>query len=290
MTDSEDDVSSLDTEALARLVRRAFVARREELGLSYSEIARRVDSSVPSVLSVMKSEGDMRLRTLTRFGAALELDVTVLFRDVGVDSDIQREAGSVPGIRKTAVASRISDLLIDDGVEMLSADFSGRPGKLPWQCTLQFDGHSQRSYDIYFWTVSHGGRSRRSDEYRIQTKLDTAANLVVRDGTTILAGYYNEVADLAGKREGNNPPPGMEVFAFWNAVKHLELGASSSCQVPFGLLYEAYLRGRSQHERRLANGQLERIIAVRPEYVGAYLKAAAGGHQQVRADALAKIS
>jgi hypothetical protein len=187
----------------------------------------------------------------------------------------------LPGLTKSRILKRIENVVAKSDVQLVSAAFVGEATDLPCRCTMVFPGGSRRVYNLYFWTVGHGGRSRRKGEYRIQTKLKTNRRLRVETGTTILLGYYNESLDRSGRAEGNTPPDGMEVYVAWDAAQHLRLGASSSCQVPFSLMYEAYLNGKACRKRRVASGDDEIIYGLRPEYLTSYLRAASGGHTTV---------
>jgi hypothetical protein len=187
----------------------------------------------------------------------------------------------LPGLTKTRILKRIEDVLGNSDAELVSAAFVGEGTDLPCRCTILFRGGSRREYNLYFWTVGHGGRSRSREEYRIQTKLKTDRRLRVDAGTTILLGYYHESLDRTGRAQGNSPPKGMEVFVAWDAVHHLHLGTSSSCQVPFRIMYDAYLKGKACVKRSLASGDDETICALRPEYLTSYLRAASGGHARV---------
>jgi len=135
-----------------------------------------------------------------------------------------------------------------------------------------------RTYLVYVWTIGHGGKSRTQDEYRIQAKLPVGRDLTVGGGTTLLLGYYHEEADRAGRELGNTPNDGMEIFVAWDASKHLRVGTSSSCQVPFGLMDDARLVGSAWLDRRIAHGERETVIALRPEMLAKYLSLASGGH------------
>lgn len=277
----------IESNDLGRQIRLALAVRRETLGIPYSEVARRIGISVPSTLGTIKGDGDLRIATLLRFAEALELDVAIEFTDNAVPNSASREVDALPGLRKTVIAARVEECVSGAGVSVEESEFMGVRSSLPWRCRLMYPDLTERTYDFYIWTISHGGRSRRKDEYRVQTKLEFSDSLGVADGTTILGGYYNESVDRGGKQAGNTPPPGMEVLVFWDAIEHLNLGASSSCQVPFETMYQAYLSGYSTHERSLGNGRSETIIAIRPEYVASYLRAASGGHDLVDVSDLA---
>ncbi|HUW95204.1 MAG TPA: hypothetical protein VMW58_05415 [Anaerolineae bacterium] len=187
----------------------------------------------------------------------------------------------MPGLTKARILERIQNVLIDSNAQLLNATFIGKSADLPCRCTVVFRGGSRRHYDLYFWTIAHGGRSRRRDEYRIQIKLKIDRRLRVDAGTTVLLGYYHETLDRSGRARGNTPPDGMEVFVAWDALYHLRLGASSSCQVPFSVMYDAYLNGKACVRRSLASGDDELVYGLRPEYLSSYLRAASGGHAAV---------
>jgi hypothetical protein len=187
----------------------------------------------------------------------------------------------MPGLRKRVIADRINEVLGLSNVAVERSSFEGLSGDLPWACSLLFAGMLKRDYDMYFWTIGHGGRNRAQEEYRIQAKLKHPTEFRFGNGTTVLIGYYNESTDSSGRREGNRPPGGMEVFATWDAVQHGRPGESSSCQVPFGLLYRAHLTGKAEHLRMLSNGVNERVIAFRPEFLASYLFNVCGGHGSI---------
>lgn len=189
------------------------------------------------------------------------------------------------GLRKPRIAARISAALEESGVSVEEASFAGSGEELlPWNCLLRFSGAIRRRFSMYFWTIGHGGRSRSQTEYRIQTKLGSQRRLSFQHGTTILLGYYVDSEDKVGKEVGNDPPTGMEVFAAWNPVGHLRLGSSSSCQVPFAALKEAHEWGAAVTERRIAGGQPEAVLCMKPEHLDVYLRMASGGHEGVKTD------
>lgn len=159
---------------------------------------------------------------------------------------------------------------------------------LPWNCCVRFSPTMTRRYSMFFWTVGHGGRTRSQTEYRIQTKLGSQRRLSFEHGTTILLGYYIDVADKVGRELGNSPPKGMEVFVAWDPVAHLRLGSSSSCQVSFDLLQKGFEWGLAATKRRISGDITETILAMRAEHLGDYLQAAAGGHNKVDTEALTR--
>jgi len=184
----------------------------------------------------------------------------------------------MPGLSKTALADRLAKGLFQGGARMGRAEFSGPRGHLPWLITVESAERSPRDYRVYMWTIGHGGRTRSQDEYRIQTMLPDKRTLEFGRGTTVLLGYYDERVDRSGRAAGNQPPAGMEVVVAWDAVQHLRVGASSSCQVPFTLMENAYFNGVAARARRLAEDEVEQVIAMQLDYLAGYLLEAAGGH------------
>jgi|SRR6185312_15080000 len=184
------------------------------------------------------------------------------------------------GLRKRVIASRLTELVSNAGCHITEAKFSGGYGDLPWTCAITFPDGAERRYSLYFWTISHGGRTRSQSEYRIQAKLRTSRALEFIGGTTLLLGYYSADYDNVGRDEGNAPYDNMEVFVAWDPLQHLRIGASSSCQVSFDLLQRAFLDGFAITERR-TNEDVERVVAIQAQNISRYLRAAAGGHNSI---------
>lgn len=192
----------------------------------------------------------------------------------------------MPGIRKQEIVQRLESAIRECNAVIHRSELA--PGNLlPWMADLEFPSHLRRRYRSYVWTIGHGGKSRPPYEYRIQTKLkDSPALLFGESATTLLLGYYHASLDVSGKAVGNNPSPDMEVIVAWDPLMHLRLGSSSSCQVPFGLLDKSRVIGVAEEQRRLANGDVEKVIAMRPDYLSQYLAVASGGHQFVDVKAI----
>ena len=194
------------------------------------------------------------------------------------------------GLRKYHIAARISRVLSDAGCWVRDATFVGAAGDLPWRCTVSFPDGASRQYSLYFWTISHGGRTRAHNEYRIQAKLKQSRSLDSMGGTTLLMGYYSAGHDRIGRDEGNLPFADMEVFVAWDPLQHLRVGASSSCQVAFEVLERAFLNGFACAERRNSGGDRELVVGVRSELLCQYLRAAAGGHNLLDLTRITEIS
>jgi hypothetical protein len=185
------------------------------------------------------------------------------------------------GLRKSRIARRLTSILESSGCRVYNPAFVGLRQDLPWECTISFPDGCLRDYALYFWTISHGGRTRSRDEYRIQAKLKANRSLHFGRGTTLLLGYYSAKEDGAGRRAGNSPYDGMELFVAWDPLQHIYLGASSSCQVSYDVLLRAFLSGCASGLRRTRDGSTEVVIAVTADRLQRYLRCAAGGHNSV---------
>jgi hypothetical protein len=192
----------------------------------------------------------------------------------------------MPGLSKYRLAGIVEGVLRACEANLVVEGFVGDKHDLPWQCEVAISEHIRKTFLFHFWTISHGGKSRAIDEYRIQAKLKSGRRLMLRGGIPVLLGYYSEDYDKVGKSLGNDPPKGMEVFAAWDPVQHFKVGSSSSCQVRFRTLYDAGLNGAAVTSRRLSDGSLEKIASFRIDRLPRYLQALQAGHQSVSLQAL----
>lgn len=179
------------------------------------------------------------------------------------------------GLRKPEIADRLKRAIESSEAVVVEGDFKDGTNTLPWLCRIRFPAGMERNYTMYFWTVSHGGRGRASDEYRIQTTLKENNELEIESGTTLLLGWYDP------SRLGSEHQSSLDcnVIVAWNALDRLQVGKSSSCQVKLHTINEAVRAGVASHNRILGNEQTERVLAVREDYFVRYLIAASGGHQ-----------
>jgi hypothetical protein len=194
------------------------------------------------------------------------------------------------GLRKAALVGRLCAYLQEQDCTIDRAELSGGGGDLPCRLDVTFPRGSKRRYNLYCWTMGHGGRSRSALEYRIQVKLGKARQLKFKDASSVLLGYYDVDQDHVGKEMGNKPERDMRVLTAWDPVRHIEVGVSSSCQITFPVLQQAYLVGTGEKERRCADGVIETAIAFRPEYLARYLYLVSSGHEVVTAAKLLKFS
>lgn len=111
------------------------------------------------------------------------------------------------------------------------------------------DGHRVR---VYIWNLTHGGRTRSADEWRIQM---TGVSQLQRqpDESTVILGWED----------------GVEVFAGFDFARHgSKLGASPSVQIHRSTLSKASSGYFSAHNK--GNGEL--AIAFRPEFLVQYIQ------------------
>ena len=113
---------------------------------------------------------------------------------------------------------------------------------------------NDRSYQIrvYIWNLTHGGRTRPVDEWRIQvtgvTRFETEP-----DGKTLILGWWDDVG----------------VFAGFDYARHQgRLGASPSIQLRVDALRDAVRDGFAPHNK----GNRELVIAFRPDFLGTYIE------------------
>jgi len=189
----------------------------------------------------------------------------------------------MPGIPKARIAQRLVEAVSSSRwIQFERGEFSRKPIGLPYLLRVALGRGEQREFALYFWSVSHGGRSRSDDEYRIQLKLEDDFALRFDSDTTILLGYYDAALDRVGSSLGNEPPNGMEVIVAWDPMKHMFLGRSSSCQVRFRSMLAAHRRGVAMTERACDDGSAEQVYCFRPEFLGRYLYCARAGHRLIR--------
>ncbi len=103
---------------------------------------------------------------------------------------------------------------------------------------------------VYIWNLTHGGRTRSRDEYRIQVQV----NRFQRDTRhkTLVLGWWDDAG----------------VFAGFDVRKHSGiLGNPSSIQIRRATLRKAAASGISAHEK--ANGEL--AVAFRPDFFLEYV-------------------
>jgi putative restriction endonuclease len=121
---------------------------------------------------------------------------------------------------------------------------------LPFTVRMYGEGESY-ALRIYIWNLSHGGKTRHADEYRIQVKVDRFQQ--VSGQKTLVLGWSDDIG----------------VFAGFDVRKHSgRLGYSSSIQVSLETLRKATINGISAHDK----GNEEMAVAFLPEFFADYVR------------------
>lgn len=112
----------------------------------------------------------------------------------------------------------------------------------------------EESYKVrlYIWNITHGGKTRAEDEYRIQIT-GTNQFIPIPGGKVLIMGWWEDVG----------------VFAGFDYSRHSGiLGASPSFQIRRNYLEQAYRNGFSVCDK----GNRELAIAIRPDFLVDYVK------------------
>jgi putative restriction endonuclease len=112
---------------------------------------------------------------------------------------------------------------------------------------------SPESFDVklYIWTLTHGGKGRAADEWRIQPT-GIASFAPAATGKTVILGY----------------DPARNLFVGFDVAFHKgPLGASPSMQTKESALEDALKTGFGPYRK----GNNEVAVAVQPEHLGTYI-------------------
>jgi putative restriction endonuclease len=109
-------------------------------------------------------------------------------------------------------------------------------------------GEETLNLKIIIYNITHGGRTRMEDEYRIQIKekLIEENNFI-----TLLLGYYDS----------------LNLFVGFDINKHRYAAYSASSQIKKDILDKAYLTGFAIYKNKLG----ESVIAFKPEFIIEYI-------------------
>lgn len=144
----------------------------------------------------------------------------------------------------------------------LSIAFWGDPNEHPYRLVLTSGSDSCRIL-LYIWNITHGGKNRSADEYRIQVTGVESIDLLPGT-TTLILGYY----------EGTN------VFAGWDATRHAgKVSFSPSLQVREDHLLAANLNGVSLYPK-----SNEVVVVCSPPFLAEYVFSAAQMHGYITTD------
>lgn len=130
------------------------------------------------------------------------------------------------------------------------------------------NGDSEEDLLVYIWNISHGGKTRNIEEYRIQMK---GGSLTVGDSfKTLLLGWFDQ----------------EKVFAAFDAFKHRQFGRSPSVQVTKTALDNAAKNGTAFHTKQTQKGQ-DVVFTFQPKYMMDYVS---GVYPQYHKNELPDIS
>lgn len=120
----------------------------------------------------------------------------------------------------------------------------------PFELKLFRENSPSFGATVYIWNCTHGGKSRASDEFRIQF---TGEKPIPRPNQiTVLLGWH----------------AGYEVFVGWGIANHAKQeGSSPSAQVKQTTLEAAHTKSFSTQLKK--NGEV--VVAFRPEFMVEYL-------------------
>jgi hypothetical protein len=167
-------------------------------------------------------------------------------------------------LNKEALIVRTIDAIVADGWNVVRLNHAGTH---PARFTMEQAGVSH-TVRLYVWNLSHGGKSRSADEFRIQiTGIDGFA--AEPNGRTLILGWGEEFG----------------VFAGFDIQHRLgALGASPSIQINSATLQTAGKKGAEKQDKKKG----EWAVAVRPDKIGRYVQhltaAHAGGLEPLLAD------
>lgn len=112
---------------------------------------------------------------------------------------------------------------------------------------------------VYIWNITHGGRTRADDEYRVQITGVNQFSPVGVDRTLVL-GWWEDIG----------------VFAGFDVSKHLQpLGSSPSLQITEGTLRHAAINAVATYRKATS----EIAIAFVPSFLGEYAARLASLHE-----------
>jgi putative restriction endonuclease len=115
-----------------------------------------------------------------------------------------------------------------------------------------YSGDKYYSLIIYIRNVTHGGASRDSKEYRIQIH-ERNSLITEPDSLTLILGWWDD----------------QELLVGWDVKKHTSPSYSSSLQVSYNALLQAYKNGISHYYKEKNN---EMVITIKPEFFIHYIE------------------
>lgn len=119
--------------------------------------------------------------------------------------------------------------------------------KNPLEITVKYN-NNELNLRIFIWNITHGGKTRSEDEFRVQIKIPKNYNLNYND---IVLGWYKD-----------------DVFVGYDTSKHLHSAWSSSLQIKKSILEDAYKEGHKIYNNK--HGEI--VVAFNPSYLGIYIE------------------
>lgn len=167
----------------------------------------------------------------------------------------KKERSKIARLSKSTLISKATDAIKADGwsVEMLTEGNTH-----PARFIMSRDGVNH-VVKLYVWNLSHGGKSRSKDEYRIQiTGIETFEP--EQNGRSLLLGWSED----------------FDVFAGFDIQRRLgKLGASPSIQIRAKTLQAGFDSGASLQDKT----KDEFAVALKPQRLGRYVQHLSTAHQ-----------
>ena len=157
-------------------------------------------------------------------------------------------------LTKNALIGLVVDAITTDG---WTVTFLTRAGTHPVRFTMKKEG-VEHTVRLYIWNLSHGGKTRPDDEFRIQVtgikRFEAEPN-----GRTLILGWGGELG----------------VFAGFSAQHRISsFGKSPSIQIKSATLQAAEEMGAGIQDK----GEGEHVIALRPDKIGRYVQHLTDAH------------
>ena len=150
-------------------------------------------------------------------------------------------------LQKAELLARAEEAIRISGLNVLYLN----PGRHPALYRV-YEGRRSFLVQIYIWNITHGGKGRSADEYRVQATGVSRFNPKV-NARNLLLGWWDDVG----------------VFAGWDIRQHRgPLGASPSMQISETALRGALLGGFAPYVK----DNNETAIAFKPEFIGTYIR------------------
>ncbi|MFD1035489.1 hypothetical protein ACFQ15_12560 [Sphingomonas hankookensis] len=157
-------------------------------------------------------------------------------------------------LNKEGLFGRVIDAIVADGWHV--ERFTGL-GVHPARFAMRKDG-VEHVVRLYIWNLSHGGKSRSAEEFRIQvTGIDGFE--VEPNGRTLILGFSQQFGVFAG-------------FDIYHRLKGI--GVSPSIQITAATLLAAADHGAEKQDKTKS----EWAIAIRPDRVARYIQHLSSAH------------